>query len=234
MKVALEKSKANISAALGRCSVHAEAKFESSTDGKEELETDRRHYCPYRECERTETFSKRKELRIHFRTHVECNEVCQCCAYRFRVASKFLRHTPDVSEMDTHQASYATKRRDLIVERVDEELRLAESKKRTREVTDDYAKTCKQVKLAHVDTTITSFDHGIAPSVQISLDDIRGNALPSDTLLTAAQTFHEPTTQLIESGEDMAAFEQMPNLAAYNAPVHNEINWLSWIQQTEA
>lgn len=141
-----------------------------------------------------------------------------------------MRHTPDVSEMDTHQASYATKRRDVIVERVDEELRLAESKKRTREVTDDYAETCKQVKLAHVDPTITSFDHGIASSVQISLDDIRGNELPSDTLLAAAQSINEPTTQLTEPGEDLAAFEPIPNLTAYNAPVHNEINWLSWIQ----
>ncbi|EXU96024.1 hypothetical protein X797_010918 [Metarhizium robertsii] len=231
LKVTLEKSKASISAALGRCSVHI-PKFESTTNDKEDPAIGRGRHCPYSgppvQADGNENPAD-----------VECNEVCQCCAYRFRVASKFLRHTPDVSEMDMHQASYATKRRDVIIERVDEELRLAENQKRARGMADDYAETCKLVKLSHVDLSTTGVDHGIASSVPNTLDGIR-NALPSDTLLAAAQSINEPLkvcqpiTQLTESAEDLAAFEPMPNLTAYNAPIHNEINWLSWIQQTEA
>ncbi|RTE71382.1 hypothetical protein BHE90_014213 [Fusarium euwallaceae] len=94
--------------------------------------------------------------------HVECNEVCQCCAVRFRRASKFLRHTPDVSEMDDHQVAYTTQRRDIIVKRVDEELHLAENKKRARDAADEYAESYKRAKLSQVDPTATSFQHGIA------------------------------------------------------------------------
>lgn len=62
---------------------------------------------------------------------------------------------------------------------------------------------------------------------------------PSTTLLEAAQSVDEPlnvgelTTQLTAAGGEFAAFEPMPNLTAYNAPVHSQINWLTWIHPTE-
>lgn len=64
--------------------------------------------------------------------------------------------------MDDHQAAYATQRRDMMVKRVDEELHLAENKKRAQDTADEYAETYKRAKLSQVDPTATGFQHGIA------------------------------------------------------------------------
>ncbi len=62
--------------------------------------------------------------------------------------------------MDTHQAAYSTLRHNVIVERVDEELGLAENRKRTREAADEYADMSKRVKLTQVDPAATGTQHG--------------------------------------------------------------------------
>lgn len=79
--------------------------------------------------------------------------------------------------------------------------------------------------------------------MHLGLTDIREDALTvvpntrSTTLLAAAQSVDEPlsggelTTQWTEAEAGFAALEPMPNLSAYNAPVHNQINWLAWIHQ---
>jgi hypothetical protein len=49
--------------------------------------------------------------------------------------------------MDDHQAAYSRHRRDVMVRRVDEELHLAENKKRTREAVEEYTETYKRLRL---------------------------------------------------------------------------------------
>lgn len=63
--------------------------------------------------------------------------------------------------MDDHQAAYTTQRRDMIIKRVDEELYLAENKKRIREVANESAETSKRAKLTQDDHLATGFQHGI-------------------------------------------------------------------------
>lgn len=73
-----------------------------------------------------------------------------------------MRHTPDVSEMDDHQATYTTQRRDVMVKRVDEELRLTENKKRARDAANECTEAYKRAKLIQLDPAATGFQHGIA------------------------------------------------------------------------
>jgi hypothetical protein len=69
LKVALEKTKASVTAALDRCSAHAAAKIENTQDGNDTSTAQGRH-CPYAGCTRRDAFAKRKELRIHFRQRI--------------------------------------------------------------------------------------------------------------------------------------------------------------------
>lgn len=66
--------------------------------------------------------------------------------------------------MDTHQAAYTTQRRDAMVSRVDEELRLAENKKRSREVPDEFLDTYKRAKMDQPNTMVPVLEHGNSSS----------------------------------------------------------------------
>ena len=142
--------------------------------------------------------------------------------------------------MDNHQGAYTTERRDMMVRRVDEELSLAEERKRAREAEGDYEETNKRAKLLHDDTETTILQNGIVAPMQDALVNVGDSALsitthmPQTTILSSAQSMSEVTTQLTDPGGDLAVFEPIPNLTGYNAPVHYEINWLPWINQSEA
>lgn len=70
--------------------------------------------------------------------------------------------------MDSHQAAYVSQRRDLMVKHVDEQLRLVENKKRTRETADEYADMSKRTKLAQVNPAAAGFQHGTTSSLYTS------------------------------------------------------------------
>lgn len=102
-----------------------------------------------------------------------------------------------------------------MIKRVDEKLHLAESNKRTREEGYYYTETCKRAKLTLIDPAATDCQQGIASK-------------------DAAKSVDEPLnvgelpTSLRKPGGGFTVFEPMPDLTAYNAPVHNQINWLVW------
>lgn len=67
-------------------------------------------------------------------TDVECNEVCVYCHQVFRLASAYLRHSHKDSGDDSSKSTYTAQRRNIIINKVDEELALAESRiKRNQE-----------------------------------------------------------------------------------------------------
>lgn len=123
--------------------------------------------------------------------------------------------------MDSHQADFAKERRTAMVKRVDKELSLAEDKIRTREAAAD-RETCKRPKLSHGAATVSAFQNvDEAAGALIGNGGFVAAYMPHVTLLG-----NQNTTQLTESSDELAAFE-------YNAPVHNQINWLPWVNQTE-
>ncbi|KAK3371622.1 hypothetical protein B0T24DRAFT_629773 [Lasiosphaeria ovina] len=150
LKTNLEKTIASASLALESCRAHSAA-FE---DGHEQSTKVRN--CPYNGCKRVQAFSKLKEVRIHYRGHVECNEVCLCCGGRFKLASAFLRHIPDASQMDRMMAHYMSTRRENLVRRVDKELFEAEGRKNKTQEEDEDRRPPKRVKLTEIDPTASN------------------------------------------------------------------------------
>ena len=71
------------------------------------------------------------------------------------MASAFLRHTLTISEMDDMMATFMACRRDMVVKRVDEELFLAENKKRRRETAGEEAVMSKRARTTEIDLTPT-------------------------------------------------------------------------------
>lgn len=110
-------------------------------------------HCPYDNCpRRTQPFAKRKELRIHYRGHVECDEVCVYCYRVFKTASSYLKHDIHRKETDKHgtKVTYMTQRRQLLVNRVDQELEIAEKRGKKRTSTSAWEfdeETPKRIKL---------------------------------------------------------------------------------------
>jgi hypothetical protein len=141
------------------------------------------------------------------RIDVGCNEVCQCCAHRFMLASQFLRHTPNVLQMDDDQAAYVTDRRERMVKRVDNELRLAESKKRSREAEDACMDVPKRTKLTEACAAPTGGQHGTASLQQPGFANIHRKSLG-----------HDPSRVIRHACRDIAARsrsdELRPNIGA--------------------
>ncbi|RMJ00579.1 hypothetical protein CDV36_015866 [Fusarium kuroshium] len=105
---------------LEECRAHANANNEDlgycSGSEDEDFDTIRANStCPYEECKRTQPFKKGQQLRVHFRTHVTCEEVCVCCFKIFRRTSEFIRHTRE------HTGATETKRK--YMEQIAAELR---------------------------------------------------------------------------------------------------------------
>lgn len=134
----------------------------------------------------------------------------------------------------------------MIVKRVDEELRLAENKKRTREAADEHADMSKRAKLAHVGSAVTGFPHGTTPPAQavgkssvgeLGVDEPSVGELGADEPSVGELGVGEPsvgepsagelTIQVADAEGDFSAFETV-SITAYSAPVHSEINWLGY------
>lgn len=143
--------------------------------------------------------------------------------------------------MDSHQVTFANKRRDMMIEQVDEQLRVEENQKRKRTTTDEYAGSRKRVDIALDVPAVNGLDYGMSASMQLGLTALSENAQRSTTLSAEVQENGRP--QFLETresedqlsskpGADLPHYDPISDLAIYDAPVHSEINWLSWIHQT--
>merc|ERR1712000_527305 len=91
-------------AELEKCQAHANANVNEESEGGTGSEVEERGKsirrntsCPYSGCDRTVPFQKGQQLRVHFRRHVACEEVCVCCFKVFRRASEFIRHMRELN-----------------------------------------------------------------------------------------------------------------------------------------
>ncbi|KAI1496547.1 hypothetical protein F5X99DRAFT_422023 [Biscogniauxia marginata] len=149
-------------AEAARCLAHANANagedFEHCSENEYETPKIRKDTCcPYTKCNRLDPFTKGQRLRVHFRQHVECEEVCVFCFKVFRVASEYIRHARGHSDAIEEKTTYTNKRCQKLVIRADQELmaRLREAdeprgKKRTQEeITMDSDATSSGLILPH-------------------------------------------------------------------------------------
>jgi len=100
-------------AELEKCQAHANANVNEESEGGTGSEVEERGKsirrntsCPYSGCDRTVPFQKGQQLRVHFRRHVACEEVCVCCFKVFRRTSEFIRHMREHSIMSETKKKY--------------------------------------------------------------------------------------------------------------------------------
>ncbi|KAK0627096.1 hypothetical protein B0T14DRAFT_127257 [Immersiella caudata] len=213
----------NLKRIIDKCKDHS-AVDEQSDRTTADRTTAPRH-CPYNRCKRTEAFTKRKELRTHFRKHVGCNEVCLCCAGIFRWASDFLRHAPNADKMDGMQCTFMHSRRQIVVETVDQQLEALEGKrKRDGDEDEDTGKRIKTdtsvaLEKAELDLTLGAPVH----------DTINFTPVQATTGARLGAPIHSTINfTSFGPGQDVGSDLNL------GASVHNAINFASTGTATEA
>ncbi|KAK0367753.1 hypothetical protein CLIM01_14892 [Colletotrichum limetticola] len=109
------------------CRAHVNANADESSedrlDDNEELGMIKRNtQCPYKGCNRNDPFQKGQQLRVHYRRHVACEEVCVYCYKVFRAASEYIRHTRDHNDAVAEKEAYTSRRCTRLLEQTNREL----------------------------------------------------------------------------------------------------------------
>ena len=127
--------------------------------------------------------------------------------------------------MDSHQSAYAIKRRDIIAERVKKNLELAETNKskRIRNFATNNTEGHKRIKLMGGDTLPSCMD------LSTMQPDLPGEGVVLSASITSNARNMEDPFAAENFVSQLSSFGQSSDLIAYSAPVHTEINWLSWI-----
>jgi len=121
-----------------------------------------KHNCPFKGCNRNESFRTRQRLRRHFEQHVKCEEVCVCCQHVSRRARDYIRHAERHQDVGMIKTTYIKQMCDELRKRAADELDLAErlsdverGNKRAREVGDVGSRTSgvQRAKLQRVGVT---------------------------------------------------------------------------------
>ncbi|KAH7379668.1 hypothetical protein BKA64DRAFT_685939 [Cadophora sp. MPI-SDFR-AT-0126] len=121
-----------------------------------------KHNCPFKGCNRNESFKTRQRLRRHFEQHVKCEEVCVCCQHVSRRARDYIRHAERHQDVGMIKTTYIKQMCDELRKRAADELDLAErlsdverGNKRAREVGDVGSRTSgvQRAKLQRVGAT---------------------------------------------------------------------------------
>lgn len=204
-----------------------------------------KHNCPFKDCDRNESFKTRQNPRRHFEQHVKCEEVCVCCQHVSRRARDYIRHAERHQDVGKIKTTYINQMCDELRKRAADELDLAErlshverGNKRAREVGDVGSRTSgvRRAKL-----------HGVGVTNELDFQ-------PANDAHTAV-SFPQSATALIPSSNvaEHAARAGFPNISTeafypgsiegpasalddidFDAPIFGIINWpgpwTGWIQ----
>jgi hypothetical protein len=215
----------NLERIIDRCKDH------SVVDEQSNRTTALLRHCPDSRCKRTKEFSKRKEVRTHYRKHVGCNEVCLCCGEKFRWASDFLRHVPDVDEMDSMQNSFMLLRRRKAVEKVDRQLTEVLERKRKRDQEDEDEDTGRTKRVKPIEIYPTGNEALEKAELDLNLSapvhDINFTAVEATTGAGPELSLGAPVHDIINFTAVEATTGAGPEFSL-GAPIHSTINFTSF------